>query len=259
MKWAVGVMAAPRKDLQGLENCLSAMEGAGWNPMVFAEPGVPNAVADRCETIFRPNVCRLHPDLVPSTEGKFGNVQNWVQTAADLLEIDEDADAYVTVEDDAVVCRNARHFIERLIWPSDTCGAISLYAANISSCRKPYPQMFLHRRNGIIGTLLMIWRPQCLREMISSDGVQTILAGSQVPPWQIKGVDTWIGNELNRRKWDLWTVSPSLVQHWHPFGRSAYSSLGHGPAVGKRQAYKFVGMDADLNNIFSAYLRQVNK
>lgn len=259
MQWSVGIMAAPRSDSKGLMHCVDSVENAGWSPVVFAEPGTDSAIADRCETIFRPQVCCQHPALKPGPTGRFGNVQNWVQTAADLLEMNEDADAYVTIEDDAVVCREAKRFIERLIWPSNMCGAISIYAANISSCRKSPPQMFLHRRHGIMGTLFMIWRPECLRNLVWGGGVEQMMAGLTVAPEAAKAVDSWLGSELNRTGWDLWTVSPSLVHHWHPFGRSAYSSLGHGPAAGKRQAYRFVGVDANLGEIFARYLKQTGK
>lgn len=259
MDWAVGVMAAPRKDLQGLERCVSALEAAGWAPTIFAEPGVPASVGDQWPTIFRPDVCIRHPDMIPGNTGKFGNVQNWVQTAADLLEIDETAAAYVTVEDDAVVCKGAKAFVEHLLWPSDRCGAITIYAANIPDCRKPYPQMFLHRRHGIMGTLFMIWRPECLRQIVWGGGVTAHMKTIQCHPSDARAVDSWLGNEMNRIGWELWTVTPSLVHHWHPFGRSAYSALGHGPATGKRQAYRFVGMDANLDQIFGRYLRQVSR
>lgn len=259
MRWAVGVMAAPRTDYEGLEQCLTSVENAGWAPTVYAEPGVPEAVGDRCQTVFRPDTCINHPDLRPGPTGRFGNVQNWVQTAADLMEVNEDAEAYLTIEDDAVVCAGAKAFIEKLIWPSAKCGAISLYAANITSCRKSPPQMFLHRRHGIMGTLFMIWRPECLRQIVWGGGVKDMMSKLTVPPESAKAVDTWLGNELNRLGWDLWTVTPSLVHHWHPFGRSAYSSLGHGPATGKRQAYKFVGVNANLDQVFARYLTQIGK
>lgn len=259
MNWALGVMAAPRKDLQGLQKCLNAIEAAGWTATVFAEPGIPAEIGDQWQTIYRPQTCIRHPDVMPADTGRFGNVQNWVQTAADLLEMDEAADAYATVEDDAVVCKGAKSFIERLLWPSDRCGAITIYAANIPDCRKHYPQMFLHRRHGIMGTLFMIWRPECLRQIVWGGGVQAHMQTVRCHPADARAVDSWLGNELNRIGWEMWTVTPSLVHHWHPLGRSAYSALGHGPATGKRQAYRFVGVDANLDQVFGKYLRQVNR
>lgn len=259
MEWAVGVMAAPRYDLNGLRKCLTALEDAGWKPFVFAEPGISADIGEYWPTIYRPNTCVKHPSVVPGPTGKFGNVQNWIQTAADLLEIDETAAAYVTVEDDAVVCRQAKTFMERLLWPSERCGAITIYAANIPDTRKHYPQMFLHRRYGIMGTLFMIWRPECLRQIVWGDGVPAHMATLPCHPADARGVDTWLGNELNRIGWEMWTVTPSLVQHWHPIGRMAYSALGHGPPIGKRQAYRFVGMNANLDQVFGRYLRQVNR
>lgn len=238
---------------------MNAIEAAGWNATVFAEPGIPVSVGDQWPAIFRPQTCVTHPDMVPSGTGKFGNVQNWVQTAADLLEMQEDADAFATVEDDAVVCNGAKAFIEKLLWPSDRCGAITLYAANIVDVRKSYPQMFLHRRHGIMGTLFMVWRPECLRQIVWGGGVTDHMRTVKCHPSDARAVDSWLGNELNRIGWEMWTVTPSLVNHWHPFGRSAYSSLGHGPAAGKRQAYRYVGDNANLDQVFSRYLRQVNQ
>lgn len=262
MRWSVGVIAAPRPDGVGLEKTVACLNAAGWGtPWVFAEPGtlISDNVISNAAVISRPHrVAELRQGIVPHESGKLGNVQHWIQTACDLLADEPSADAYVTVEDDALVCRGAKEFVETLLWPSHRCGAISLYCANSPENRKPVPQLFQSRRQGILGTLFMIWRPECLADLAEAEFLSwkggNPTKKTPIPQHDWKGVDTWLGLKMIERGWETWMLSPSLVYHYEPHGKHSYSAVGNGKALGKRQAFRFVGMEPNLKQVFRSML-----
>jgi hypothetical protein len=250
-------MAAPRRDGTGLQKTLQCLHDAGWlTPMVFAEPGT-EVTAGRC--VMRPAASpTLFGGVVPGPDGRLGNFQNWIQTACDLLATEPDADVYATVEDDALVCKGAKEFTEDLLWPSPRCGAISLYAANITENRKPLAQVFKSQRERIFGSLFMVWRKECLLDLLTSDfldwkgGEQA--KGKHLQQYQWNGIDTWLGKQIKKTGWETWIVSPSLVYHYEPHGAESYSAVGNGRAIGMRQAYRFVGMQPNLQHVFRSML-----
>jgi hypothetical protein len=262
MRWGVGVMAAPRPDGTGLQKTLGCLQAAGWaNPIVFAEPGTPT---DYERTVVRPGVARsLFSGIVPGPDGQLGNVQNWIQTAYDLLVMEPDADVYVTVEDDALVCMGAKEFTEGLLWPSARCGAISLYAANITENRKPVPGLFKSSRKRIFGSLFMVWQKECLLDLLTTDFVEwgghEQLSRGPVPQHKWIGVDSWLGQQVDKTGWQTWIFSPSLVYHYEPHGATSYSAVGNGKAIGMRQAYRFVGMQPNLQYTFRSMLSRTGK
>ena len=85
MDWACGVIAAPRQSSESIHLCHESLIRNGLRPLVFAEPGTQ--VPETADTICRPwTIAERLPYIVPAESGKFGNCQNYLQCAADLLQ-----------------------------------------------------------------------------------------------------------------------------------------------------------------------------
>lgn len=111
LTWAVGVTTAPRRR-PTLLDCLDSLRDAGWTPTVFAEPfsflgGVEFPIVQR--------------------ERQLGVYHNWLDMARSLLRENPDADAFLTVQDDAIVHPQAKAWLDSVGFPASDTGFVSLY------------------------------------------------------------------------------------------------------------------------------------
>ena len=258
MKWATGVIAAPRPIPGSLRVTVDSLKWNDWHPTIFAEPNTQELIPE-CQTIFRPLAFMAqHPELTASPEGVLGNFQNYIQAASDLLMMHWDAEAILITEDDALICRGAREFIEPKLWAVENCGAYSLYTPNMQSYRDYYAKEIVNPKTPVMGSLAMIWRPEVLRQVIQSEAVLK-WAGSakdqiarKTQPWQRAGVDTFLGQEIRRLGYHVRMFTRSLVKHHFPDGGVNNSACDNGPATGKRAEYSWVGESPDLKAVFSS-------
>lgn len=264
LNWATAVVAAPRP-IPCLHRCLQYLRTNHLpDPIVFAEPGLQFTTDELglCETVRRPE---LQSDPIPflevSPEGRHGNFQNWLQAGADLLEMRPDADVYLIVEDDAILCEGAVGFADQFLWPSARCGAVSLYSAACNELmRHRTPNLVPFNRRGMLGALAMAFRRECLESLVRSPEIQhwqgmMSQRGKYPPRWQLAGVDTWIGNRMHDANWQIWCFSRSLVNHWVPLNAKGRqnSTMNNGPNVGRRCPLRYVGdRPGDLGVIFKA-------
>lgn len=258
MKFATAVIAAPRPSAASLPASLRSLELNGMSPTVYAEPGTITEGCG-CPVIFRPQTVAPVPGGIypcPST-GKFGNFQNWMQAAADLLQAKPDCDAYLICEDDAILCRGACDFVGSKMWPEARCGAISLYSANVSLLRqKSYPAFMPWQKTGLMGALALVFRKECLEQLVNDTELYNwrgeAVRSDVLANWDRNGVDTWIGQRMRVMRWVCWLFTKSLVNHHVPAGMQDNSALNHGPSVGKRAPLRYVGDDpGDLSKIFA--------
>ena len=247
MDWACGVIAAPRQSSESIHLCHESLIRNGLRPLVFAEPGTQ--VPETADTICRPwTIAERLPYIVPAESGKFGNCQNYLQCAADLLGEYRKAEVILIVEDDAVLCNGAIQFVDGLCWPHQECGAISLYAANSSSVRAGLRSEFRRMpRRYLMGSLAMAWKRECLQKIVDSGELQNWHGDSgqrfnpKVHRSDIKGVDTFVSAEMHRHGYDYWVFTRSLVNHHVPRGLKDNSTLNNGPSIGKRATFRYVG------------------
>lgn len=121
--WASVVTTAPRRGTT-LERCIKSMRIAGWDPIVFAEPGSFSVDAETIEHPKRLEVWR-----------------NWLTSVKWALK-NTDADVILTVQDDSVFHPDSRELAERLLWPDSNCAFLSLYIAKHYQLKHDNPDVW---------------------------------------------------------------------------------------------------------------------
>lgn len=233
-KWAVGVITAPRKGVCHLGRTVECLVNAGWHDVVvFAEPD--SLIPDCSATIVqRPRF--------------FGDWTNWATGLYELLLSEPDADFYFMAEDDGVICRGAKYYLDEQLPKLGEFATASPYCPN------------KHRRNNFIGfhnecigwltwsTLTVIMPRESVIRFFSDPDVQRHRFEHIFPvpeneiPW---GVEVEPKNSVKDAVLGLWAKknnlpmyyhSPSLVQHM-----GLTSTLTHRPTTDANLAEDFVG------------------
>lgn len=265
MNMGIGILRAPRpvSTVQDTIDSLRQSFPEGTQPItVFEEPGCSPA-PKRCAFISRPEVLGGEDTtFVCGPEGRMGNFQNWIQAARDLLWRHSTRDTFMLCEDDALFAPGLRPLLERDLWPSRDCGAVSLYCPNLRQYSKNNglckavikEKIVITTRNNLVGALALVFPRRVLEDLVSSEKSIAKWLGShaqakakpgEVHPWERKAVDTWIGKTLAAMKKSIWHYSPSLVLHYSPTIESN-SSLGHPAPQGKgsiRQCRQWIGAE----------------
>jgi hypothetical protein len=197
-KWAVGVTTAPRPR-PNLDTCLGNLVRAGWaSPHLFMDSAVRIPV----------NFGHLPGTLRSPAVGA------WPNHYLSLLELTHrqpDADAYLMVQDDALIYdgENVRTYLEQALWPGGRPPIVSLY------CPEPYTadRYGWHRYRKD-----WVWGAQAI--VFSRATVQAYLRDRVVCEhrWRSSGggrtqIDVLIGWWARRRRIPFWFPTPSLVQH----------------------------------------------
>lgn len=258
MRWLIGILVAPRP-VPTVGETLASIRRS-WPdeiPYCFAEPGSHECLrGEICKDVLRPSILDDGTQFIVSPEGRFGNFQNWLQSAADLLQASKwlnfsDSDAIMLCEDDAQLTAGIREYVESCLWPSEDCGVVSLYCpplphyrsgrGGITKTNLVHAGQKLTARNNLVGALALIFPRKVLVELVNHPS-QTDWGGSHaqlrdgVNPWERKAVDTWIGRALLEMGRAAWHFVPSLVNHYAPVVNVSNSSMGNGFNRDKRQA-----------------------
>jgi hypothetical protein len=257
MKFAVGVLAAPRP-IETVGKTVASLIAAGFEqPVCFFEPGHYSTQVEN--KITRPTrIGNLLPGLTPSPDGRFGNFQNCLQSLADLISMQPNADAFIIVEDDALLCRQVAGFLEKSLWPSCDCGMVSLYHPALRSYSEGEGVYRKVVRDGVVGALAMVFHPSVARMILSNTRMVSEFKGSKyqqhgVDPWVRNACDFWVGNSIRQAGYSVWSIQPSLVTHHCPvervdLGNSTFG-VGGGRHFGPRQAKGFIGELADAREL----------
>jgi hypothetical protein len=207
-----------------------------------------------CRTVIRPQH-DAQMQFEASPKGVLGNFQNWIQAAMDLLVVpSSDQDSPVMLcEDDVIFSVGTAEIVEKWLWPSEKCGAMTLFRGGhranapfrvFSPLRIAHSGSILSRKNNLIGALAIIFRRKTLEQIVASKdsiarwGGSHHQAASGCAPWERKAVDTWIGREVVKAGYEIWGPSRSLVMHYAPDGVSN-SYLGNGANEGCRKESGF--------------------
>jgi hypothetical protein len=194
--WAVAITTAPRKEVT-LPVTVTSLMRAGWiNGNIYAEPGskIPKGL-DCYRQTFRPQ--------------KMGAYQNWRGSLEGLLEVSKDADAYAIFQDDIVVMKGLRWWLDSVLWPSEDCGLISLIRS--SSYRYPNAKGWFQMptswyNKGMAGAWGFIFRPRTLKEFLASK----LIREWPRPAWIDGATGRWFGAQ---DRWKVYTHFPSLGNH----------------------------------------------
>jgi len=196
MDWAVAVTTAPRPE-PTLRQTLASLGSAGW----------PN-----CEVV--------------ADTTRAGSWPTWTRALGKLLEQQAGADAYMTVQDDAVFCRGLREYLDANLWPAGDVALCSPY------CPTPYRSRIggWHAEDRgwyLVGAVCWVIPPAAARSIIAELG--NMQARSRI--------DARIGRWAQQNGRSVWYHSPSLVQHVG----SGNSALGDPLVISLRRAADFIG------------------
>lgn len=234
-RWAVAVTTAPRTE-PTLSCCLQSLRDAGWEPVIFAEPGsleIPNSS-------YRWNTERL------------GAWHNWLKSCKWFLE-ETNAEFFLSVQDDSYFHPDSRSFVEGILWPSNRTGFISLYTAKHYSMNRSgeYLPVGVNKltTNAFWGACALVFHRNVVNMMLNHNIAKTwlgvlpsaktvkerndILQHKKKNPYLIQNVDSAIGKMMRELRLDMFTVDPSPVTHI-----AEYSSIGHGDNKGKRNCIR---------------------
>jgi GT2 family glycosyltransferase len=218
-RWAVGITAAPRRQ-PTVARCAASVRAAGWEPTLFAEPGT-NGLPAGFAIVERPQ--------------RLGIWQNYVQTLRDLLTAHPEAQAIVVLQDDVVLCRDVREFLEHDLWPGLNPGMVSLY---VPEEKEAGGQAGCDRRGGtVIGICAAVFPRTVAERLVDSPFARAWRGchhrgGCEPDPLRKKAIDTGICEQLKAWGLPVWNYRPSLAQHI-----ADTSAVGHGGRHQVRQRH----------------------
>ena len=234
-KWFTAITTAPRPD-PTIDQCVNSLIVAGFDPVIFAEPEsseVSNALTIR-------------------NKKKLGVWHNWLSSCKYAL-ANSDADVIMTVQDDALFHPDSFSYAEKVLWPREDAGFVSLYTPKhytIKKNKELRPVGVNRIQTRILwGSCAMIWDRRVLEAAINTDraknwiGVhpkgknrerkQEILQRRRDNPHLINNSDYAIGDILRRMGRSFWYVDPSPVSHI-----SEHSTINHGGNKGRRNCWR---------------------
>lgn len=201
-EWAVGVTTAPRRQ-PTLHQCLDHLTRAGWEaPHLFMDGAVrvPERFGHLPGTLRNPAV---------------GAWPNHYLALFELTLRQPDADAYIILQDDAVIYdgENVREYLEQALWPRGAAGVASLYCAEPDTASSF--GWHRQRKAWVWGALAFVFSRAAAQKYLRDWRVCQHRWGPR-GSWAHGGltlVDVVIGLWARRRRIPVWFPTPSLVQH----------------------------------------------
>lgn len=220
-RWAVGVTTAPRCQTT-LKACLSSLTEAGWDQLrLFAEPGteIPAAFSHL---------------PVALRDGVLGAFPNWYLSLAELVMRNPHAEAYFLCQDDVLLARGLRSYLEQTLWPGSNVGVVSAYCPSHYAVGLAKGFHIEDRGWDSWGALAYIFPNPSARAVLTDPAV--LNHRHHGPAGGLRNIDSVLGSFCRRSRLQYWVHVPSLAQHigctstiWH-----------HGSARGRRHADRFL-------------------
>ena len=203
-RWSYGVTVSPRAALT-LERTLRSLQRAGFvAPRLFVDGGAdcPDgfAVTARCEQI--------------------GAWSNWYLAAHELYQRDPHATAFAMFQDDIMLGRNLRAFLEHVPWPE--AGYLNLYTASENGRGAGWFHPPLNSR----GALGLVFNNATMRTMLTS----SLLLAHRITDLGFKKIDVAVTTALADAGISEFVHDPSLIEHQGPDVADVpanNSTLGH--------------------------------
>tara|TARA_R110000824_G_scaffold95111_3_gene228868 strand:- start:1244 stop:2578 length:1335 start_codon:yes stop_codon:yes gene_type:complete len=228
-EWFTAVTTAPRPECT-LQQCIDSLIVAGFNPTIFAEPN--STKIKSCRTIVNPE--------------RMGVWYNWLNSCEHALN-NTSANVIMTVQDDSLFHPDCKTFSEKILWPAEDCGFVSLYTPkhysvvpHFKTKERDIGVNRVHTRS-LWGACALIWPREVLEAVLEHEVTKTWLGAPTRSRSQsvmdkrradrtlVQNSDTAIGKIMNRMKRSMYFVDPSPVEHI-----SQYSVVGHGDNKGRR-------------------------
>ncbi|MCO8122330.1 hypothetical protein NHH03_11315 [Stieleria sp. TO1_6] len=221
-QWMVGMTTAPRR-MSTLQQSLESVIGGGWeSPTLFVDGPVnlPDSAAPLQSCVRNPAV---------------GAFPNYILSLSEMFMRDPNADAYLLVQDDAMLLSSpaTRAYLESVLWPIDGPCIASLYCS--AQYTQAAPGWYRFQGNWIWGAVAFVFSPEALKQVLNS---RQVLEHRQQPDDQgLSLIDVVIGRIAQECEIPIYYPSPSLVQHI-----GTISTIWKtGRAVNQRRADQFLG------------------
>ena len=231
-RWAVGMTTAPRRD-PTIEASLTSMAEAGWpTPRLFVEP----------ETDL-PAVALTLP--LTSRDDRLGAFPNWFLALSELYQRNPHADGFLICQDDVLLSRGTRNYLERSLWPAPEVGVVSVYcpAHHAESERDGFQQVDAGWDTW--GALAYVFPNPSVRALLAD--IQVINHRHHGPGQGDRNIDSVVGNWCRRTGRPYFVHWPSLAEH---IGGTS-TIWRHASIGGKRRAGQFldaIDMREELRN-----------
>lgn len=191
---ANAMLTAPRPGVNYAVDSLRSIETAGFeSPHVFAEPNSPMIPG----VSFHVAETTLH------------SWPNWLRALRWLLEHRPHAEAFLIWQDDVLVAKHSREWIESQMWCCPDAGVYSLYAAESQVKREEWEGDGWHliRRPpfNCYGALAILMPPWFARNVSDNPPIERHVKGA--------GPDTHLGSHCRRHGIGYAVHVPSVVQH----------------------------------------------
>lgn len=228
-EWFTAVTTAPRKDCT-LQQCIDSLIVAGFDPTIFAEPD--STKVESCRTI--------------ENSAKMGVWYNWIKSCEYALS-NTSANVIMTVQDDSLFHPDCKTFSEKILWPSKSCGFVSLYTPkhysivpHFKTKERDFGVNRVYTRS-LWGACALIWPREVLEAVMEHEITKTWLGAPTKSRSQsvmdkrradrtlVQNSDTAIGKIMNRMNRSMYFVDPSPVEHI-----AQHSVVGHGGNEGRR-------------------------
>ena len=221
-RWMVGITTAPRR-MSTLEQCLQSIRCSGWEQSRLFVDGSVDLPVSAQEHDF---TARDQPT---------GAFPNYVLALYEMYLRDPDANAYLLLQDDAVLFASPelKTYLESVLWPEAGPCIASLYC----SSKYTRQQAGWHRfqEQWVWGAVAFVFSSEALRHFLTSPLVYDHRA---LPDQKgLSHIDVVIGKVAQENRIPLYYPSPSLVQHI-----GTISTIWNtGRAAGSRRADCFIG------------------
>jgi hypothetical protein len=229
-EWFTAVTTAPRPADCTLKKCIDSLIVAGFNPTIFAEPD--STKIESSPTIVNPE--------------RMGVWYNWLNSCEYALN-NTSASVIMTVQDDSLFHPDCKTFAEKILWPAEDCGFVSLYTPKhysiVPHFRTKERDVGVNRvwTKSLWGACALIWPREVLEAVLEHKVTKTWLGAPtksrsksvmdkrRADRTLVQNSDTAIGKIMNRMKRSMYFVDPSPVEHI-----SLHSVIGHGDNKGRR-------------------------
>jgi hypothetical protein len=225
----VGMTTHPRNP-STLEQSLYSVKHAGFNSLYLFSDGYTN-----------PPIINGLKITTIQRETPIGCYGNWLASMVELWTRHPEASYYVFVQDDVVLSKNVKQYLERMTLPST--GFMSLYAAHKREGTKTGFHMLPRELSGM-GAHCYVFTPQALHKLLANPFFINHRYGkTKINGRYLKGhkhIDSAISRSFYAIGEGEWSHHPSLAQH---IGET--STLGHGSLTRKRTSKSFKGETFD--------------
>jgi hypothetical protein len=197
-RWSVAVTTAPRRE-STLEWCLESVIRAGWElPHLYLDGLV--RVPDRYGHL--PVTWRERP---------VGAWPNWYLALMEMIQRDPKADAYLLLQDDAVLFDRVdlREYLETVLWPGDRPGIVSLFCSQ--AYNRTQPGWHALAEPWVWGALAFVFPRELAIEFVIDPAVVSH-RWTGIRDGRVQ-IDVLVGRWAASRGCPVWYPNPSLAQH----------------------------------------------